>query len=162
MPSLVQCNIHIYVQIPSDALFTTLLRSCISCITCPNSGLFGLLNDVLGWCQVGSTGSGPCVARVMMDRVCLQVCARWRPKPLRQQQSAQREGSAAGAPAEQGPAPSEEFLSQVPGLMSGALCEGHVNEHGSTSTSDIMDVAAQMASCKQRCFGTQAQHAGLP
>lgn len=160
MPSLFQC---IYIYMCRYSLMPCSRHCCAAASDASHALIVVSLGfDVLGRCQVGSTGSRPCVARMMMAHGCLQSCARWRPKPLRQQQSAQRAGSAAGAPAEQGPAPGEESLSPVPELMSGSLCEGHVNEHGSTSTSDIMDAAAQMASCNQRCFGAQAQHAGTP
>ena len=42
-----------------------------------------------------------------------------------------------------------------------------MEQHGSTSALDMVDIAAQMAKCKQRCFSAQAcpetvKHTGYP
>lgn len=91
-----------------------------------------------------------------MAHVCLQSSVQWRAKSLQQRLKAECEDLAAGAPAEQGPAPGDEMLSQEAQATSGAQCEGNVNQHGSASPLGIVDAAAEMASCNQRCIVVKA------
>ena len=93
---------------------------------------------------------------MMMAHVRLQSCVQWRAKSLQQRQSIESEDLAAGAPAEQCPAPTEGSLSQEARAMCRAKCEGRACHHSSASALGVVDETAEMSFCKLRCSVTEA------